>query len=249
MPPPAVCLTRFVVGGKGGGALIQMRQAVRFSHTPDMRQERSLARQGYALVAGVDEAGRGAWAGPVVAAAVILPCLVERHSTLRGVRDSKLLSPAQRQALFEQIHRAAQAVGVGAASHSEIDELGIVPATRRAMMRAVQSLAPAPTALVIDAVRLAELPLPQRVLFHADALCLSVAAASIIAKVARDHLMAELDRQYPGYGFARHKGYGTQVHRQTLAQLGPCAVHRMTFEPVRATTDGRRLQAPQETSR
>ena len=215
-----------------------MRQAVHFTHTPDMRQERSLIRQGYALVAGVDEAGRGAWAGPVVAAAVILPRLAKRCPALRGVRDSKLLSPAQRQALFEQIRRAALAVGVGMASHAEIDELGIVPATRMAMVQAVQSLAPAPEALVIDAVRLPELPLPQRVLFHADTLCLSVAAASIIAKVTRDRLMVDLDRQYPGYAFSRHKGYGTALHRLALAQLGPSVVHRLTFEPVRVVAEG-----------
>lgn len=208
-----------------------------FTHTPDMRQERSLIRQGYALVAGVDEAGRGAWAGPVVAAAVILPRRAKRHAALRGVRDSKLLSPAQRQTLFEQIHRAALAVGVGMASHAEIDELGIVPATRLAMMQAVQSLAPSPAALVIDAVRLPELLLPQRVLFHADTLCLSVAAASIIAKVTRDRLMVDLDRQYPGYVFAQHKGYGTALHRQALTQLGPSVVHRLTFEPVRVVAE------------
>ena len=198
-----------------------------------MRQESYLIRQGYALVAGIDEAGRGAWAGPVVAAAVILPRLASRQAALRGVRDSKLLSPAQRQALFEQIRRAALAVGVGMASHAEIDELGIVPATRLAMTRAVQSLAPSPMALVIDAVRLSELPLPQRVLFHADTLCLSVAAASIVAKVTRDRLMVDLDGQYPGYAFAQHKGYGTALHRLALAQLGPSVVHRLTFEPVR----------------
>ena len=140
--------------------------------------------------------------------------------------------------MFEQIHRAALAVGVGIASHSEIDEVGIVPATRLAMMQAVQSLAPAPAALVIDAVRLPELPLPQRVLFHADTLCLSVAAASIVAKVTRDRLMVDLDRQYPGYAFGRHKGYGTALHRQVLAQLGPSVVHRLTFEPVRAVAQG-----------
>jgi len=199
-----------------------------------MRQERLLFRQGYALVAGIDEAGRGAWAGPVVAAAVILPRGAMRISALHGVRDSKLLSPSQREALFARIHQAALAVGVGMASHSEIDGLGIVPATRRAMRRAIEALVPSPEALVIDAVKLADVPLPQRVLFHADALCLSVAAASIVAKVTRDRLMAELDVQHPGYCFARHKGYGTALHQQALAQLGPSAVHRMTFEPVRA---------------
>lgn len=198
-----------------------------------MRQERALVRQGYALVAGIDEAGRGAWAGPVVAAAVILPGNAMRLAALRGVRDSKLLTPARREALFEAIRATALAVGVGMASHDEIDALGIVPATRRAMMRAVAQLVPAPDALLIDAVKLPDVPLPQRVLFHADTRCLSVAAASIIAKVTRDRLMVDADTQYPGYGFARHKGYGTSFHRQTLTQLGPSAIHRTTFGPVR----------------
>ena len=197
-----------------------------------MRQEQKLMRQGYALVAGVDEAGRGTWAGPVIAAAVILPRNAMRLAALRGVRDSKLLTPHQREALFECIHQVAVAVGMGTATHSEIDEHGIVPATRAAMQRAIESLAPAPHALVIDAVKL-DVPLPQCVMFHADTLCLSVAAASIIAKVTRDRLMIKLDAQHPGYGLAQHKGYGTRQHQLALAELGPCAIHRMTFEPVR----------------
>ena len=207
-------------------------QQVEPRKTPDMRQERALIRQGHALVAGIDEAGRGAWAGPVVAAAVILTAGAMRLAALRGVRDSKLLTPTQREALFPTIQELALAVGVGMASHQEIDALGIVPATRLAMRRAVEQLAPAPDALLIDALKLPDVPLPQRVMFHADTLCLSVAAASIVAKVTRDHLMMELDTQYPGYGFARHKGYGTQVHQQALAQLGPSAIHRISFEPV-----------------
>jgi ribonuclease HII len=207
-------------------------QQVEPRKTPDMRQERALIRQGHALVAGIDEAGRGAWAGPVVAAAVILPGGAKRLAALRGVRDSKLLTPTQREALFPAICEKALAVGIGAASHEEIDAMGIVPATRLAMRRAVEQLDPAPDALLIDALKLPDVPLPQRVLFHADTQCLSVAAASIVAKVTRDHLMMELDTHYPGYGLARHKGYGTQVHQQALAQLGPSAIHRMTFEPV-----------------
>ncbi len=208
-------------------------QQVEPRKTPDMRQERALIRRGHALVAGIDEAGRGAWAGPVVAAAVILPAGAMRLAALRGVRDSKLLTPTQREALFPTIQELAVAVGTGMASHAEIDTLGIVPATRLAMRRAVEQLEPSPDALLIDALKLPDVPLPQRVLFHADTLCLSVAAASIIAKVTRDHLMMELDTHYSGYGLARHKGYGTQIHQQALAQLGPSAIHRMTFEPVR----------------
>lgn len=200
-------------------------------------------RQGYALVAGIDEAGRGAWAGPVVAAAMILPGNATRKPALRGVRDSKLLTPLQREALFDRIQDAALAVGVGMASHNEIDDIGIVPATRLAMRRAVEALAAAPDALLIDALRLPDVPLPQRVLFHADTLCLSVAAASIVAKVTRDRLMADLDAQFPGYGFARHKGYGTQLHRHALTQLGPSAIHRISFRPVQAVEPRERAYA------
>lgn len=201
-------------------------------NAPNMRQERVLIRQGYALVAGLDEAGRGAWAGPVVAAAAILPRDAMRRSALRGVRDSKLLTPHQREALLPKIHEVALAVGVGMAGHDEIDTLGIVPATRLAMKRAIETLTLAPDALLIDALKLPAVPLPQRVLFHADTLCLSVAAASIVAKVTRDRLMIELDARYPGYGFARHKGYGTAIHQQALAELGPSLIHRASFEPI-----------------
>jgi ribonuclease HII len=201
---------------------------------PDLRRENALVRRGYALVAGVDEAGRGAWAGPVAAAAVILPENAARIKSLRGVRDSKLLSPRQRADLFPLIREAALAVGVGLASHAEIDALGILPATRLAMRRAVEQLVPAPNALLIDAVRLPDVPLPQQIMFHADALCFSVAAVSIVAKVTRDTLMAEWDARYPGYGLAQHKGYGTRKHQEALAQLGPSAIHRMTFAPLRA---------------
>jgi ribonuclease HII len=203
------------------------------SNAPNMRQERALMRQGCGRVAGLDEAGRGAWAGPVVATGVILPFNAMRLAGLRGVRDSKLLTPHQREALLAPIYEAAVAVGVGMASHDEIDVLGIVPATRLAMQRAVETLEIAPDALLIDALKLPTVPLPQRALFHADTLCLSVAAASIVAKVTRDRLMAELDTQYPGYGFARHKGYGTAMHQQALAELGPSLIHRTSFEPVR----------------
>ena len=203
-------------------------------------------RQGHTCVAGLDEAGRGAWAGPVVAAAVILPRDAMRCSALRGVRDSKLLTPHRRQALLPRIQQAALAIGVGRASHAEIDILGIVTATRLAMQRAVQALPLAPDALLIDALELPAVPLPQRVLFHADRLCLSVAAASVVAKVTRDRWMAELDAQYPGYGFARHKGYGTAVHQKALAGLGVSAIHRLTFEPVRVIADRARPAAVME---
>ncbi len=200
---------------------------------PGLDEERSLLACGYRRIAGVDEAGRGAWAGPVYAAAVVLP--LERPDlpeVLAGVRDSKQLSPRQRETLSGVIRGVALGVGVGWAEVEEIDDLGILPATRLAMARAVGQLSGPVDALLIDYVRLPEVPLPQRSLPRADARCLSVAAASIIAKVERDRRMAELDREYPGYGFARHKGYGTLQHRRALQQLGPSPLHRRTWRPV-----------------
>jgi ribonuclease HII len=201
--------------------------------TPNLDEERGLLACGYRRIAGVDEAGRGAWAGPVYAAAVILP--LERPDLLRrlsDVRDSKQLSPLQRETLSSVIREVALTVGVGWAEVEEIDDLGILPATRLAMARAIGQLAGPVDALLIDYVRLPEVPLPQRSLPRADAHCLSVAAASIIAKVERDQRMTELDREYPGYGFAGHKGYGTPQHRQALQQRGPSPLHRRTWRPV-----------------
>ncbi len=196
---------------------------------PTRREEQALRRQGYRRIAGIDEAGRGAWAGPVVAAAVIL---APRVRLPPQVRDSKLLSPAQREALYPVICQKALAWGVGQAGPEEIDALGIVPATRLAMIRAVQNLCVPPDALLIDAIPLPEVPVPQRVLYHADTLCLSVAAASILAKVTRDRLMVELDARYPGYGFAQHKGYGAPAHQQALAALGISPIHRLSYRPL-----------------
>jgi len=203
---------------------------------PGLFLERRLLALGYRLMAGMDEAGRGAWAGPVVAAAVILP--VDRPDLLpllRGVNDSKKLTARQRERLGPQIESLAVAAGVGAASAAEIDRLGIVPATRLAMQRAVAALDPAPEALLVDAVDLTRLvPLPQHALCYGDAISLSIAAASILAKVNRDRLMARLEAHYPGYGFARHKGYGTAVHQAALKRLGASDIHRQSFAPVKA---------------
>jgi len=194
---------------------------------------------GYRFVAGLDEAGRGAWAGPVVAAAVILPpgdlALMER---LRGVRDSKQLTPKQREALLGVIRECAVAVGVGAVPPDEIDRLGIVPATRRAMVLALKTLSPAADYLLIDHLPLAEVALPQYSLPKGDARVLSIAAASIVAKVSRDDMMVELEERLPGYGFGRHKGYGTAQHQAALAALGPSPVHRLSFAPVRGLVVG-----------
>jgi ribonuclease HII len=208
---------------------------------PGLEQENALLSCGYRLIAGVDEAGRGAWAGPVYAAAVILP--LERPDltvALDGVADSKQLSPGRREALLPAICAVALGVGVGTASASEIDSVGIVPATRLAMQRAIAALCPPGDALILDHIRLPAVPLPQRSLPKADQRCLTVAAASIVAKVSRDRWMVELDRQYPGYGLAQHKGYGTAAHRTALARLGPTPLHRMTWAPFRALEERER---------
>ena len=201
---------------------------------PDLVEESTLYSAGYTRVAGLDEVGRGAWAGPVCAAAVVLPLnRPDLPELLAGVRDSKQLSPAQRERLLPLILDAADAVGVGWATPAEVDERGIVPATRQAMARAVKELDGRADALLVDYVRLPDLDLPQRALPKADARCLSVAAASIVAKVTRDRLMVALEQDYPGYGFARHKGYGTRQHREALARLGPSPIHRKSWRPVR----------------
>jgi ribonuclease HII len=184
------------------------------------------------LVAGVDEVGRGAWAGPVVAAAVILPaepCISEH---LAGVRDSKALSPAARERLDILIRAQAAAVAVGMASARTVDDIGLLPATVQAMNQALAELGLQPDHILVDGPRLKGLTCAHSAIIRGDALCLSIAAASIVAKVARDRLMGELETQHPGYGFAQHKGYGTEVHRAALQILGPCEEHRMSFAPL-----------------
>jgi ribonuclease HII len=200
---------------------------------PDLQEELDLYAAGHTRVAGLDEVGRGAWAGPVCAAAVVLPLnRPDLPDLLTGVRDSKQLSPAQREILLPVILDVAEAVGVGWAAPTEVDERGVVPATQQAMARAVGELDGRVDALLVDYLRLPDLDLPQRALPKADARCLSVAAASIVAKVTRDQLMVALDQDFPGYGFARHKGYGTRQHREALAWLGPSPIHRMSWRPI-----------------
>lgn len=200
----------------------------------DLTLEAALWEAGFRLIAGADEAGRGAWAGPLVAAAVILPGDRAVLAPLLGaVDDSKKLAATERERLFDLIHACAVAVGVGSASVAEIDALGIAVANRLALRRAVEALAIAPDYLLLDYLTLPELPLPQRGVPHGDALSLSVASASIIAKVTRDRLMIVEDRAHPGYGFARHKGYGTAMHKDALARLGPCPLHRQSYAPIK----------------
>jgi ribonuclease HII len=200
---------------------------------PHFREEKALRARGYAFIAGIDEAGRGALMGPVVAAAVILPAAV-RGPWRSQVRDSKQLTAARRETLYESITASAVAWGVGAVSSEDIDAIGIAPATRRAMLAAIAALRQLPDYLLIDYFKLPETPLPQRGIVHGDSVCFSIACASIIAKVTRDHWVTDLDGRYPGYGFAGHKGYGTEDHLACLRRLGPCPVHRRTFQPVRA---------------
>lgn len=207
-------------------------------YTPSLREERAWLAQGHALVAGVDEAGRGAWAGPVAAAAVTLPIDDACAELLRGVDDSKKLGAATREALRARICDVAIAWCVGMATSAEVDALGVLPATRLAMTRAVAGLNPAPRALLIDAVRLPELTTPQKSFFFADSISLAVAAASILAKTTRDEEMRRLAERHPGYGFEGHKGYGTAAHRRALAALGPCEQHRVTYRPIRELLAG-----------
>lgn len=194
---------------------------------PDDAHEQALMAQGYTAVAGVDEAGRGCLAGPVVAAAVILGPW--RHPR---INDSKKLTPKMREFLHDQIMQHARAVSLGIVSQDEIDRINILEASRLAMKLAVEGLGSEPDALLLDAIRI-DHPAPQTALIHGDALSVSIAAASIIAKVTRDRLMPQLDTECPGYGFSLHKGYGTKVHLEALARLGPCKYHRKTFTPVR----------------
>lgn len=200
---------------------------------PMWRLESTHWQDGLRLVAGVDEAGRGAWAGPVAVAAVILPS----DGLARAYRDSKTLSAAARERLALEVQREAVAWALEFAEADEVDEFGVLAATKRAALRAIRRLGPAPDALVTDYLRL-DTPLPTLAPPRADASSYSVAAASIVAKTARDARMRELELTYPGYGFAGHKGYGAQAHQDALERLGPCREHRRSFAPVALVADG-----------
>jgi len=183
-------------------------------------------------ICGIDEAGRGPWAGPVVAAAVILPTAKKRP---KGLADSKQLSAEAREELALAI-RACAIVGVGVASPDEIDQINILQATYLAMRRAFDGLSERPVAALIDGNQAPDLPCPIEMIIDGDAYVASISAASIIAKVERDRMMVEFCAQYPGYAFAKHKGYGTPEHQRALAVLGPCPIHRRSFKPVREAT-------------
>ena len=196
---------------------------------PTLDFEKEFWKAGLAHIAGIDEAGRGAWAGPVCAAALILPVQATLLQSLRPVRDSKLMTPQARETWSPRIQQAALSWGVGFASALEIDSLGILPATKLAATRALSALSPAPDALLTDYLVFPNSELDQVALIKGDQLSLSIAGASVLAKTARDAVMRELDRAYPGYGFARHKGYGTQFHQQAIQTLGLCEIHRRSF--------------------
>lgn len=193
--------------------------------------EAEARRCGYRLVAGADEAGRGPLAGPVVAAAVILP----RRCVLKGLNDSKQVAEDERERLYGEIAARALALAVGQASAPEIDRLNILEATRLAMGRAIQALPLQPDFLLTDALALPGLSVPQRPIIKGDGLSVSIAAASIIAKVTRDRLMLDYHRRFPRYNFRVHKGYPTPEHLRLLAELGPCDIHRRSFRPVLET--------------
>lgn len=206
---------------------------------PSPEEEMALLAQGYKHIAGLDEAGRGCLAGPVVAAAVVMPSpIYSSLGCLDQVRDSKVLRPEVREKLYEEIVARAVSVGVGVVGAEEIDSIGIVPATHRAMAAAVSALRVQPEFLLIDYLTLSEVCCPQKGIVHGDALCFSIAAASIVAKVTRDRLMLDHDGAWPGYGFCRNKGYGTPEHLEALGRLGPSPIHRRTFAPVRAVLEG-----------
>ena len=199
--------------------------AVRRREGPDFRLENSVS----GTVCGVDEAGRGPWAGPVIAAAVIL----DPDRTPEGLDDSKKLPADRREVLERAIKTRAVAWAVGFASVEEIESLNILQATALAMRRAVTQLSPTPAVALVDGSFRFDLPCEVRPVVGGDGISASIAAASILAKTARDRLMRDLDNFYPGYGFAAHKGYGVPVHARALETLGPCPAHRRSFAPVR----------------
>jgi ribonuclease HII len=199
---------------------------------PTFNEENDIWQSGYRYIAGIDEAGRGPLAGPVVAAAVILPGDFEADWKSL-VNDSKQVTPSSREKLFPHIREVAISIGVGMSDAQTIDSKGIAKATRLAMKKAVDQLNPSADFLLVDYFHIPEIKLPQRGITYGDCLCFSIACASIIAKVTRDHLMVEMDKVYPEYKFAAHKGYGTPEHLECLRRLEPSPIHRCSFQPVR----------------
>lgn len=196
---------------------------------PSSRFEKQAERLGAQRIAGIDEAGRGPLAGPVVAAAVVL----SNSECLPHLNDSKLLPPDARLKLYYEIQENASAIGVGVIPSETIDRINILQATRLAMSRAVMEISPLPDYLLVDGPISLDLSIPQQAIIKGDRLCFSVSAAGIIAKVTRDRIMTELHEEYPQYGFAQHKGYGTSAHKEAIARYGPSPVHRLCFRGVK----------------
>jgi ribonuclease HII len=211
-----------------------------------LEHERHLWGCGCRRVAGVDEAGRGPLAGPVVAAAVVFDrefAVSQEHAGLAGLTDSKQLSPSRRETFFGLLRTSSRVeIGVGVADEAEIDDLNILRATHLAMRRAVEALPAPPDHILVDGLPVPGLPVASTPIVGGDAKSLSIAAASVVAKVVRDEHMAELDDKYPGYGFASHKGYGSRSHVQAIFERGPSPVHRKSFRPVREAIEIRRRQ-------
>ncbi len=194
---------------------------------PNFSQEKELAKLGYKTIAGIDEAGRGAWAGPVVAAAVV----ISEKFDVKGVKDSKLVLAKKREELFEAITKSAD-FGVGIMENEIIDELGILNATRVAMREALEDLKCSPDFALIDAVRIGNLSCRQRYIIRGDRKVMSIAAASIVAKVTRDRILLKLHKNFPQYCFDKHKGYGTRLHQEMIMKHGPCGLHRKSYAPI-----------------
>lgn len=226
-----------ILDGRAGvqAAISKRKRELQKQVDEDLRLEKMLAyekelyAQGIDLIAGVDEVGRGPLAGPVVAAAVILP----KGCKIPGLNDSKKIPKAKHKEIYEAVLRNAIAIGVGVKDNHVIDQVNIYEATKLAMMEAIGQLEPQPQHLLIDAMRL-DLPIPQTSIIKGDANSLSIAAASIVAKVTRDQMMEEFDKEYPGYDFAKNAGYGTAKHLAGLVQLGVTPIHRRSFEPVKS---------------
>ena len=205
--------------------------AINGKFVPDFSEEKELQKDGLLYVAGLDEVGRGSLAGPVVTGLVVFPAGAD-YEWLASVKDSKELTIKQREELAPLIKSTALVAETGLSSAEEIDQLGIVRATRLAMQRSLDAALLTPQFLLIDAIKLPSSNIPQKSIVKGDSKCLSIAASSILAKVTRDSLMSGLSEKYPGYGFEKHKGYGTSKHLEEIERLGPCKLHRLTFAPM-----------------
>ena len=216
--------------GKSPDSMSIPSNMVRRTSPPGLHLEQALWQEGIKFIGGIDEAGRGAWAGPVMAGAVILPNDSQLRLTLAGVRDSKQMTPRQREHWALEIKTVALAWSVGTASAAEIDEIGILPANRLAMTRAIRGLSLTPEYHLFDFIHWKDCPYLGQRLIKGETQSLSVAAASVLAKTTRDAHMRDLDGQFPGYEFGRHKGYGTVIHRTAIARLGLSPIHRKSFK-------------------